>query len=576
MKRNSSECRWFMFIGVLLLSGLLILPGGTKTVEAASPEAPANVHVTGGNKLVITVSYNKVTGAKGYCIYRSESAKGSFKLVKDTTAKKYRDKAPKAGKRYYYKVRAYKVSAGKKVYGKYSAVKSAKTAVKYTYKSKINGNSLGVYANGSVSNVVKTEQMGLWGNEATLYVPNMYYWSEKNIKTKTQSASKSGNTWTQSYEYDGSTSQIKLIMEKYIAVLEKYGFRCDARTSTIPTGYTILDNYKLTYVGDGQVTKNSVAWSYYDDEYADARIMVCQSYLTLDINILVELPIEVTIKDTGDRMNGSVVDGNHFQYSKFNSEKSYFTKGGSDDVYNAYAFGNDEEYVKICLTSGTYKEGKVYNYDDYLLGNNVTCTILSHDIVQHNIYNYINSTYNTQMIKDFYVKVLKKTDKVHALYYYIQCQGKNENFALEGIVVDDANVESEALMKFVSNGTTVNVKPGSRVVASAGTTYRVKAGTTFTLVSPYSSVGYTDYTYSFSCAKSGIVTTASRAKKTSAAKITAKKKGTLLYSTGFAGTYYKMNRYNVKVPGTNWYKTYSHRVLSVDSFSSIIRIKVIK
>lgn len=58
----------------------------------------------------VKVSWNKVSGAEGYKIYRKTSKNGDWKLVKTTTNNKnfsYVDKSAKNGKTYYYSVQAY-------------------------------------------------------------------------------------------------------------------------------------------------------------------------------------------------------------------------------------------------------------------------------------------------------------------------------------------------------------------------------------------------------------------------------------------------------------------------------------
>lgn len=89
------------------------------TVKKASISKLKNVS---GKKAKVTLK--KVSGANGYQIVYSTSKK--FKSAKKTTATKTSVtlKKLKKGKTYYVKVRAYKLdSAGKKVYGKYSASK---------------------------------------------------------------------------------------------------------------------------------------------------------------------------------------------------------------------------------------------------------------------------------------------------------------------------------------------------------------------------------------------------------------------------------------------------------------------
>lgn len=86
------------------------------------------VKLTAGKKK-ITVKWKKITGANGYVVYRSTKKASGYKAIK--TIKKgstvsFTNKNLKKGKRYYYKVRAYRTVNGKRIYGTYSAVKSIK------------------------------------------------------------------------------------------------------------------------------------------------------------------------------------------------------------------------------------------------------------------------------------------------------------------------------------------------------------------------------------------------------------------------------------------------------------------
>ncbi len=58
------------------------------------------------------VSWTAVTGAKEYKIYRSTSKTGTYKVVKTTTSKSWKDTTAKKGKTYYYKVVAVHKSSG--------------------------------------------------------------------------------------------------------------------------------------------------------------------------------------------------------------------------------------------------------------------------------------------------------------------------------------------------------------------------------------------------------------------------------------------------------------------------------
>lgn len=80
-------------------------------------------------KQKIRVSWKRVTGATGYKVYRSTKKNKGFKAVKTikkAKTVKYTTKRLKKGKRYYFKVRAYRTVSGKKVYSAYSSRVSCK------------------------------------------------------------------------------------------------------------------------------------------------------------------------------------------------------------------------------------------------------------------------------------------------------------------------------------------------------------------------------------------------------------------------------------------------------------------
>lgn len=86
------------------------------------PELKAASHSYNKNKL----SWDAVSGAGGYEVYRATSKTGKFQKVAAIAAEKtsYINTGLTCGKTYWYKLRAYKIKSGKKVYSKYSDVKS--------------------------------------------------------------------------------------------------------------------------------------------------------------------------------------------------------------------------------------------------------------------------------------------------------------------------------------------------------------------------------------------------------------------------------------------------------------------
>ena len=95
---------------------------------AASLTKPTIKSLVAGKKKA-TVKWGRITGASGYVVYRSTKQSSGYKAVK-TIAKggtvSFTNTKLKTGKRYYFKMRAYRTVSGKKVYSSYSAVKSVR------------------------------------------------------------------------------------------------------------------------------------------------------------------------------------------------------------------------------------------------------------------------------------------------------------------------------------------------------------------------------------------------------------------------------------------------------------------
>lgn len=71
------------------------------------------------------ITWKGVSGATGYTVYRATSKTGTYRVVKTgSVAKSYVNKNLTKKKTYYYKVRAYRMVSGKKVYGNTSLAKA--------------------------------------------------------------------------------------------------------------------------------------------------------------------------------------------------------------------------------------------------------------------------------------------------------------------------------------------------------------------------------------------------------------------------------------------------------------------
>lgn len=106
---------------------------GKTAITAVKPE----------NSNTISIEWKKVSGSSGYQIYRSMSKNGNYKKVGQVSGAKttrYEDTGIKAGKNYYYKVRAYKKNEKKTGVGTFTSVQKAFT-LKQVEITKVSGTS---------------------------------------------------------------------------------------------------------------------------------------------------------------------------------------------------------------------------------------------------------------------------------------------------------------------------------------------------------------------------------------------------------------------------------------------------
>ena len=87
-----------------------------------------SVKLTSGSKKA-TIKWEKISGARGYEVYRATSKSGKYSKIKTITKNStvsYVNSSLTKNKTYYYKVRAYRTVNGKKIYSSYSVAKSVK------------------------------------------------------------------------------------------------------------------------------------------------------------------------------------------------------------------------------------------------------------------------------------------------------------------------------------------------------------------------------------------------------------------------------------------------------------------
>ncbi len=89
---------------------------------AKNPSAPKKVSIVKSKSRTVKISWSKVSGVRGYKVYRATSKYGKYTLLKTTTKNSYTSKSLSKGKTYYYKVRFYKLVDKQRVYSSYTKI----------------------------------------------------------------------------------------------------------------------------------------------------------------------------------------------------------------------------------------------------------------------------------------------------------------------------------------------------------------------------------------------------------------------------------------------------------------------
>ncbi len=107
-----------------LLDGRKIYSGAS-SVKSVTVKPATPVIKTKAGKRKIIVSWKKVSGAKGYFVYRATKKAGKYKkikTIKKSSARSWTNKGLKKGKKYFYKVRAYTKVKKKTIKSNYSNI----------------------------------------------------------------------------------------------------------------------------------------------------------------------------------------------------------------------------------------------------------------------------------------------------------------------------------------------------------------------------------------------------------------------------------------------------------------------
>lgn len=111
-----------------IVSGLTFESGNSQAISATTQMKVPSIGLKTKSKNV-SVEWKKIAGAQGYEVVMSTNKTKGFKSIatlKGNAKVSYTKSKLVKNKTYYFKVRAYKMVNGKKVYSEYSTVKSIK------------------------------------------------------------------------------------------------------------------------------------------------------------------------------------------------------------------------------------------------------------------------------------------------------------------------------------------------------------------------------------------------------------------------------------------------------------------
>ncbi len=118
---------YYYKVRVKCTSGSVTTHGSYSTVRYATPALlkPAQIKATPAAGSA-TLTWGAVPGATGYEVYKATSQGGRYSLASDQSATTFNQSGLIPGKTVYYKVRAYRMAGGVKVYSSFSAIVKAK------------------------------------------------------------------------------------------------------------------------------------------------------------------------------------------------------------------------------------------------------------------------------------------------------------------------------------------------------------------------------------------------------------------------------------------------------------------
>ncbi len=125
-KRTFNKTYYYKVQAVRKLSSSNILSAKSAIASGKTSLGKSAISSATVSSRKVTLKFSKVSGASGYEIYRGVGKNGRMTLYKRLTSTKYTTGKLNKGSTYVFKVRAYRIANGKRVYSGFSSIKTVK------------------------------------------------------------------------------------------------------------------------------------------------------------------------------------------------------------------------------------------------------------------------------------------------------------------------------------------------------------------------------------------------------------------------------------------------------------------
>ena len=465
--------------------------GAYSSTKSAKTLAKAKITgITSSNEEVLKISWNKVSGAKGYIISRSTKKDSGYSEIDTVSGEKttsYTDDTVKAGKTYYYKVEAYNVNSGTKGYGGASDAVAGKTAKRtkitsivstnektltikwnkitgaYGYRIKRSTDEDGTY---KVVKTIKSGNTTSYKDTSVKAGKTYYYTVETMVKTgdnicySGDSASMEGRTAKKAkikYAVSNGSNQIEV---NWGAVSGAYGYRIKRSTSKNGT-YKVVATLKGKNNTTYQDKKLKTAKTYYYKIETINKVNGKKGYsgnsAAVSAKTLKTTSI-TAVKATGStsvRLEWKAVDGaSGYQIYRSTSKDSGYKKVGQVKGKNT------KKYEDKTLEAGKTYYYQVRAYKSNSAKNGVASFSKAQKAwtIKQVVFSQITSDSKNQVTLGW-----KKVSKAQGYDIY---RSDKSNSGFEKI----ASISSESTLTYTDKG----VKSGNTYYYKIAATYKIK------------------------------------------------------------------------------------------------------